>query len=91
MIIEALFNVVTWLISLLFGWLPSFPPVPESVSSSVDSLIDILVSGFSLVTFFIPVDVFQVCVPILIIVFTAEPIYYFVLWLAKKIPLLNIK
>lgn len=90
MIIESILNLVFSLIKFIFGWL-SLPAFPEELTNTINSFFDIIFSNVSLLGFFIRPTTLQILVPVLIIVLNFEKIYKFVMWIVKKIPMLNIK
>lgn len=91
MIISLLLVTVTGLINLIFGILPDIPQIPSELSSMVDSFFDLIFANAGLVGFFVPLNVAKIALPIAIIIINFEHIYSLVMWVVKKIPMLNLK
>lgn len=87
MIIEAIFNLVKGLLSIVFGLLPNVPDLPDSMLSSLDSVFSTIFNHLDLLGLFIRIDTIKILVPLLIIALNFEHIYHFAMWVLKKIPL----
>ena len=89
MIIEGLLNLLFGLINFCFSWLnlPAFPP---ELAESIDNFLDLIFNNLSLLGFFIRPTTLQIIIPALIIVINFDRIYKFVMWILRKIPILNI-
>lgn len=90
MIIEALLNLIKLLLNVVFGWI-SIPAFPESLTSSIDSFLDLIFTNLSLLGFFIRPITLTVAIPLLIVLLNFERIYKLVMYIVRKIPFLGIK
>ena len=59
--------------------------------NGVDNFLDLIFNNLTLLGFFIRPITLSIVIPILIILLNFEEIYKFVMWILKKIPVLNIK
>lgn len=91
MIISLLLVTITGLINLIFGILPDIPQIPTELSSLVDSFFDLIFDNSGLVGFFVPISTIKIALPIAIVIINFEHIYSLVMWVVKKIPMLNLK
>lgn len=97
MVIESIINLLKKVIFTLFSWLniPSLNEINSDAAANVDSafaFIDsMLENARALINLFLPWDIVRFGLPIVIIVMNAEHIYHFIMWIARKIPMLNIK
>lgn len=85
--INIVFKFLDWFLGLLLAVLPDLPPIPEELDQSFSAFLDVLRSGIRLFTFFVPADCVRVAIPVLIFIFLAEPLYYFVTWLIRRVTL----
>lgn len=90
MIIEALLNIVKLLVNLLFGWV-QIPPVPDAITSVVDTVFRYIEQGMLIVYIFAPRELVQVLLPLVIIVVNFEHLYKLGMWILKKIPMVGIE
>ena len=58
--------------------------------NGVDNFLDLIFNNLTLLGFFIRPITLSIVIPILIILLNFEEIYKFVMWILKKIPVLNI-
>lgn len=97
MIVESVLTVFKKIIFALFSWLdiPSLIEINEDAAVNIGnafSFIDnMLENARALINLFLPWDIVRFGLPIVIIVMNAEHIYHFIMWIARKIPMLNIK
>lgn len=87
MIIEALVNLVTNLLKVVFNLLPNIPQLPDGLLSSFDNVMNTIFDNLNLLGIFVRIDTIKILVPLVIIVYNFEHIYHFAIWLIKKIPL----
>lgn len=72
----------------MLGVLPSFSP---EVTSAVDGMFSIMFSGVNLVGIFVDLRMIKILIPITIGIIHADKIIKLVMFVLKKIPVLNIK
>lgn len=91
MLLEILIKLVFTLIDFVFKLLPDIPSLPEGITIGINSYVDLIVRyGYGLLTFVIRPSTIIITVPILIFIINFEFIFNFILFIAKKIPFLNI-
>lgn len=86
MIIEALINLVTVVIKLLAIPFNILPDTPESLTTAVDSYLDLVFSNLSFISFFVNVDTLKTVALIAIAIYTLEKAYTLLIWIIHKLP-----
>lgn len=74
---------------LLLGWL-KLPALPDDVSAIADYIEMVLQNGVGLVLFFIPKSTITTSLNIILLIEASITIYYLVMWILKKIPMVGI-
>lgn len=82
-------GMILW--NYIFILLPDIPGFPAALSTNIDLFLDLVFDNAGLIGFFVPLTVVKILIPLVIIVINFEWIYNTLLWIVKKIPLLNIK
>lgn len=90
MIIELLLTAFFNIISLLFAPI-NIPSIPDDVFSYIETFISYIATGKAILATFAPIDYFLILFGIVIVIEAAILIYHFVMWILKKIPMVNIK
>lgn len=90
MIIQALLNVVKFLINIIFGWV-HLPAVPVQIVSVVDRVFLYVKSGLGILWLFVPYELVKVMIPLVVAVVNFDKFYSFAVWVLKKIPVLGIE
>lgn len=91
MILVSLLSIIKLLFDLVFSILPSLPAFPESLSSSIEYVLNIVFDTASLIGLFVHLDTVRVLLPLAIVVINFNRIYQIVMWIIKKIPALSVK
>lgn len=89
-ILNVLLNGLYFLIDFLFGWI-NIPHVPETITSSINTFLNLIFNNLSLLGFFIRPTTLKILVPLIIVVINFKYIYKFIMWFLKKLPFINIK
>lgn len=87
MILELLFNAILLLLKTVFSILPDMPQLPDTILSSVDTVMDILFDNVHLLGFFFPINTIKIMIPLILLVVNFERIYHFTMWIIKKLPI----
>lgn len=90
MITEFFINTVGGLVNLVFSILPNLPDLPDTAYNSINSFFDLIFNYMGLIDIFVPLQHIRILVPLVLIVVNFEHIYNLVMWVLKKIPMLNI-
>ena len=90
MIIAALLELIFAAFKLIFGILPSLPPV-AFLQTILTFVNDILSQGIGLLCFFVRPATLTTGLSLFLIIFTFEHSYHFVMWVLRKIPFLGIE
>ena len=89
-ILNVLLNGLYFLIDFLFGWI-NIPQVPETITSSINTFLNLIFDNLSLLGFFIRPTTLKILVPLIIIVINFKYIYKFIMLFLNKLPFINIK
>ena len=90
MFIESLCNLVYTVITALLNWV-NIPDFPENMINAFASGLEIVYNGMSLLVYFLPRNVWQYGIKILLAIIAFEYLYYIIMWILKKIPVLGIE
>lgn len=84
---EMFFKVITGLLN----WV-NLPHIdPAVINNLSDYLFTCVFVGFDMFTFFVPKNVYTVCIPIVLLVTAFKYGYFFVMWILKKIPMAGVQ
>ena len=91
MIIETLLNVIISLFSTLLSFV-NIPKIPDETINSVHNTLNSIIEKCApLIDLVIPYNVAKGLLLIVIAIEIAIPVYHFVMWILKKIPMLGIE
>lgn len=90
MILEAVFNLVSSMLRLVFGWI-NLPDMPETVTSIIDELFTLIGGSIGMMGIFIDLNMVKILLPVLLIVINFDEVWKFTMFILKKIPFLGIK
>lgn len=88
--------LINGLLELLYGLLDlmlifEIPKLPTEVTNYVNTLFGYLETGASILANYTPLGYLLILFGILLLVDAAIMVYHFVMWILKKIPMINIK
>lgn len=89
MIIESLCNKIFDLIYLVIGVF-DVPPLPDETLNYLETATSLFQNGINLLNVFMPMNYMLICLGIIIGIDVAVMIYKLVMWIIRKIPMLNI-
>ena len=90
MLIEGLLNVLYSVFSLLTAPI-NIPSLPDSVSSAIAGILDYFSLGWSILNNYFDMGYLAILFGLVIAVDLGLYLYYFVMWILKKIPVLGIE
>ena len=90
MIVSAVLGLCEMLLTIIFALLPDIPNFDSNVLDSLNDFINLIFDNLDLLGFFIDIELIGALIPWLIIILNFEHIYDFVMWIVRKIPILNI-
>lgn len=90
MLVDTLLTVLYGFLQLVFGSI-NLPTFPDSFMSYVDIALDYLESGMHLLGNYVDLSYMVLLLEIFISLWLAFELYKFVMWVLRKIPILNIK
>lgn len=90
MIIEALLNLISTLLKLVFGWI-NLPDLPQSVSTVIERVFDVIGGSVGLLGVFVDLSMVKILLPVLLIVINFDEVWKFTMFIVRKIPFLGIK
>ena len=82
MIIEAIMNVIAFVI---LGVIKLFPTIPQIDTSFLDGIIRV----FSLIDTFVSLRVLSGCIVVFLVVMNLRTIWSVIMWVVRKIPSIN--
>lgn len=88
MIVKLLFTLVTGIIGLIPFNIPSFP---ADVSTYLETFKGYIFQGIGFIKFFLPWSYIVLLLKIVLGIVIALELYKFVMWILRKIPMLNMK
>lgn len=92
MIVRLAMSAIIAIASGLINAIGVIPGIDVSfINNTVSFVSQVITSGAGFVFFLIRPATFYMALDVLIFIHFAEPIYYFVMWLLKKLPFCNIK
>jgi hypothetical protein len=89
MLIELLLSLIYTIFDKLMIF--NIPQLPEQVQTYINSLFDYLVSGASILANYTPLGYLMTLFGVIVSVDIGINVYKFVMWILKKIPMINIK
>ena len=89
MILEAVFNLVSGLVKLVFGWI-NLPDLPDSITSVIDELFALISGSVGIIGIFVDLNMVKILLPVLLIVIHFAEVWTFTMFILRKIPFLGI-
>lgn len=90
MIIKGLFSLIIGLLNILFSWV-SFPPMPASVDTAFQTLLQYIGEGIGFVWLIVPREMVLAVLPVVLVLSNFDKLYGVIMWILRKIPFLGIK
>ena len=90
MIIMRLCDLFYNIITTLLSWV-NVPSLSDDTLYDIEMFTDVLCSGANLIRYFIPTNIFHVGLPIFLFLLGFEYLYYLIMWILKKIPVVGIE
>lgn len=87
MILELIISAITLVLKTVLGILPNIPPLPNSLSTSLNNVFTTIFNNVNLLGLFVRISTIKLLVPLVIIVVNFEHLYHFIMWIIKKLPL----
>lgn len=89
MILEAVFNLVSGLVKIVFGWI-NLPDLPGSITSVIDELFALISGSVGIIGIFVDLNMVKILLPVLLIVINFDEVWKFTMFILRKIPFLGI-
>lgn len=90
MILEAIFELVFMLLSIIFAPI-QLPGLPSEVQTIVDQVIGYIVGAVDLLGFFLDWNMVKILIPIVIIIVNLDKIWHLIMFILRKIPFLGME
>lgn len=87
MIIEFFLNSVASVLKLIFGILPSLPPMPEWITDFTVLISDFIIGGIFFVSYLLTPQLLIFLITTLVVITQFDIIYHGVLWVLRKLPI----
>ncbi|MEM3713888.1 MAG: hypothetical protein QXF82_02945 [Nitrososphaeria archaeon] len=91
MLIEWMVNLGVTLFDVVMSMLGVLPDLPESIIGAIDFMFDTMFSAVSLASIFLDFNMVKILIPLAIAIFNFDAIFKFIMFILKKIPILDIK
>lgn len=92
MIVSVLLGVVFLVVRFILSLIGTIPVFPQGFFDSILAYISaVITNGAGLFFFVIRPQTFFIAIDILFFLYTAEPLYHFIMWVLRKVPFLGIK
>lgn len=91
MILEWMMSVGLYFIDVLNAMLGVLPQVPQPVVNALDGVFGIMFSAINLVGIFVDLGMVKILIPLAIAIINADKIIKLVMFILKKIPIIDIK
>lgn len=91
MLVEKMFDVALWIVNAFMTLLDVLPDFPDELVTALNTFFDLIFDNLSLLSFFLPLGIVQVLIPLVILVINFEHIYALIMWVLRKIPMLGIQ
>lgn len=89
MILEAVFNLISGLVKIVFGWI-NLPDLPGSITSVIDELFALISGSVGIIGIFVDLNMVKILFPVLLIVINFDEVWKFTMFILRKIPFLGI-
>ena len=89
MILEAVFNLVSGLVKIVFGWI-NLPDLPDSITSVIDELFALISGSVGIIGIFVDLNMVKILLPVLLSVINFDEVWKFTMFILRKIPFLGI-
>lgn len=91
MIVQWFAEMFYKILTSLLNWI-NLPHLPDDVLSSINEMFALISEGgMAIFYFFVPNNIINVGIPILLIITAFKYGYFFVMWILKKIPMVGIE
>lgn len=91
MLVKALLSLCSMSLEFVLNIFDLLPDFPQAAVDAIDSYLNLIFSNCSLISFFIPVDYCVALLAIAVAIANFDFFYKIVMWILKKIPILDIK
>lgn len=91
MVVNFIIHAVLSILQTILGVLPTVPAVPSAVVSGGDWVVSTIASVISVLRMVYGGPLLDAIVIVIVALFNFEWIYHTVLWIVRKIPMINIK
>lgn len=91
MLIEKLFSLWLDIQFFLLTIPPDLPPMPQSITDAGDIIISMFADAANVVAYLYGTVFYKALLGVSIVAFSFDYLYKFLIWILRKIPLLNIE
>ena len=86
MIVEALINLISGVLKVLFAWI-NLPQVPMEIQNSINGYLDLVFDNLQFLGFFIRPITFKIVATTAIALYTFSKLYKVTMWIYHKLPI----
>lgn len=91
MLVEWMMKLGQAIFDAIFAICGTLPSLPQSVITILNNFFNILFDATSLLAIFVDLNIVRILIPIVVAIENFDKIYYIVLYVIKKIPILDIR
>lgn len=91
MIIQWGMDLGIGILDLIYSFLGVLPSFSSDITAAIDTFFQFLFSAVGLVSIFVPLNMVKILVPMVIAIINMENIIRLIMFILKKIPVINIK
>lgn len=91
MIVERMADLGLGLIDIIYSLLGVLPSFSEQITNSIDAFFDIIFGAVGLISIFVDIGMVKILVPLVIGIINFDKVIKLVMFVLKKIPVINIK
>lgn len=91
MIVEWMINLGVNLFDVLMSMIGVLPDLPQAIIDAIDFVFNLMFDGVALASIFLDFNMVKLLIPLAIAVFNFDAIVKLIMFILKKIPILDIK
>ncbi len=91
MIVEWMMQLGIGILDIMYSMLGVLPSFSTDVTNAINTFFDIIFGAVSLVSIFVDIEMVKILVPLAIGIINFDKIIKLVMFIVKKIPIINVK
>ena len=91
MLVEWMINLGVSIFDVLMSMLGVLPDLPQAIIDAIDFVFGLMFDAVSLASIFVDFNMVKILIPLAIAIFNFDAIFKLIMFILKKIPILDIK